>query len=218
MNNIEIRPFSPETDLPGAYACFYEGFQHTMWPIMDNSNEQFIIDLILLVDKMSTTGFVAEINGEVGALIFGSAPVKAGNIAGMAGFSTFRMAPGLLFNSYKFNSTAYANLALLGYGFAPFLWHHPFAWPMAEVNLFTSRRSCRGKGVGKKLMDGFIAEVRKQDMQGAYVCTDTALSYHFYEAYGFSRKAEFPMKAYKHSLPGQDYLGRVYYLPIKNGK
>lgn len=213
-NKVKIRPFDEETDYPDALKCFNEGFRHILWPFIDHADPSLNLDFIRLFYKLSPDSFVAEIDGEVHGLLMGAAPFKTWGIIKAMFFAFFIMLPKLLFNRYKFDSLVYKHLGRFAYGAAPWLILQPFEWPMSEVNLFTSRRRFRGRGMGRMLMDAFFDVVKKNDQSGVSVCTDTSLSYWFYESYGFKVEKKFKMKAYKYSIPHESFTGLIYYFNL----
>ncbi|KNF07656.1 acetyltransferase [Gottschalkia purinilytica] len=77
-----------------------------------------------------------------------------------------------------------------------------------EVTLFVLDSSCRGKGIGKSLMNNFINVCRDKKLNKIYVFTDTECNYGFYEAYDFKRirkrNNKYPMK--DGELNTEDYM------------
>lgn len=214
LEDVRIRPFDKKKDFPDALICFNEGFHHILWPFIDHADSGFHLDVIRLFFMVSPNSFVAEVDDEVHGLIMGAAPFKSTGIAKALLFLLFVMGPKLLINRYKFNFLAYKHLVQFAYGAAPWLILQPFEWPMSEVNLFTSRRQFRGRGMGRMLMDAFFDVVRKNNQSGAAVCTDTSLSYWFYETYGFKLEKKFKMKAYKYSIPDESFTGLIYHYDL----
>lgn len=216
-----IRPFDPDKDIIGAYHCFREGFYHSEWPIIKHAKVDLIMDMVRMLHKMSPQSFVAEIEGEVHGLLLGAPTTRIADFLKCIGFAILHMVPRLLFNRYRMNSLAYKHLLWLVLGWSPLLYLHylhylhPFSRHDGEVNMFATRTVYRGRGMGRKLMDTFIKAVKGKRGKGAYVCTDTASSYHFYEAYGFTKKKEFKLRAFRYSLPGKNHKGLIYYLPLK---
>ncbi len=68
--------------------------------------------------------------------------------------------------------------------------------------------------MGRGLMDRLVDLVCTRGYEGIYVWTDTALSYRFYESYGFQLVKSFDMKAYKYSIPNKSFTGLIYYYKI----
>lgn len=213
--NVKIRPFDEGKDYPDALKCFNEGFNHILWPFIDHAEPDFHRDLLRLFYTMSPHSFVAEVDGEVHGLLMGAAPFKLVGITKALLFFLFIMTPKLLANRYKFNLQAYKHLARIAvFGAVPWVVLQPFEWSMSEVNLFTSRKQYRGRGMGRKLMDKFFDMVRENSQAGASVCTDTSVSYWFYEGYGFEQVKKFNQKAYKTILPNETYTGLIYYYAL----
>jgi ribosomal protein S18 acetylase RimI-like enzyme len=77
-----------------------------------------------------------------------------------------------------------------------------------------SHKEYRG-GIGRALMDAWVAEVRSSDSRNASVGTDSTLSWDFYERYGYCRVKEFDYTAYNYSLPKEKVKGYIYLLDIK---
>jgi predicted lactoylglutathione lyase len=63
-------------------------------------------------------------------------------------------------------------------------------------------------------MDRFVNTVNARGYEGTSVSTDTALSYRFYEAYGFKLEKSFAQRAYKYSIPDKSFTALIYYLKI----
>jgi ribosomal protein S18 acetylase RimI-like enzyme len=62
----------------------------------------------------------------------------------------------------------------------------------AQINLIIVNSKHRGKGLGKKLMDGFIAAAKEAGCRLATLYTDDQMSnWKFYEVYGFRRVGTF---------------------------
>ena len=210
LNDIKIRPFDGKKDFENALLCFNEGFRHILWPFIDHAAPDFHMDCIRLFHKMSKTSFVAEIDGEVHGLLLGAAPFKFRDILSAVGFLFFSMVPKVLVNAYQFTPLAYKHLLRCIYGFSFFIFLHPASTAISEITLFTSQKKYRGRGMGRLLMDAYLDAAKKRGAKEATVCTDTALSYHFYESYGFERIREFNMKAYKYSIPKEFFTGIIY--------
>lgn len=213
MDELLIRPFEPERDMEGVYACYAEGFRHIVWPFLDHADKSFNMDILRLFWKGCTHGFVAEQGGEVYGVIFGSIPIRPVKVASMI--------PGGLGLSIRaargkgMEPIARRHFFRVALGYAPHVLKHPVDFSSAEILLFTSRKLLRGRGMGRRLMDAFVEKAKSERVPCIHVCTDTALSWHFYEAYGFSRVREFPMKAYAISLHGQEHRGLIYRLMLE---
>ncbi|KNF07730.1 acetyltransferase [Gottschalkia purinilytica] len=70
-----------------------------------------------------------------------------------------------------------------------------------EITLFVVDSRCRGKGIGKSLMNNFIDICRDKNLKKTYLFTDTECNYGFYEAYGFKRIRE---RNYKYRIKDGD--------------
>jgi GNAT superfamily N-acetyltransferase len=217
-NDVKIRPFDLENDLNGALVCFNEGFRHIIWPFIDHASPEFNLDCIRWFYKMSRTSFVAEVNGEIHGVLLGAAPFNVKDIISMLSFSFFTILPKVLINAYRFNTLAYKHFSRILYGYSYFLFFHPTCTKVSEITLFTSRKTYRGQGLGRKLMDAYLKTVKTNGLIEATVCTDTAVSYQFYESYGFDRIREFDMKAYKYSIPGESFTGIIYRIAANTEK
>jgi len=213
MNDLLIRPFDPEDDMEGVYACYAEGFRHIIWPFLDHADKSVNLEILRFFWSGCTHGFVVEQGGEVYGVILGSIPVRPVKVASMV--------PGGLGLSIRaargkgMEPVARRHFFNVALGYAPHVLRHPVDFSSAEILLFTSRKLLRGRGLGRKLMDAFFQKAKGENVPAIYVCTDTALSWHFYEAYGFSRVREFPMKAYKISLPGEEHQGLIYRMGLE---
>ena len=65
------------------------------------------------------------------------------------------------------------------------------------------------------MMDAWIADSRDHGFKYSTVGTDSALSWDFYERYGFERLLEFPQIAYHYSRPGEKHTAYYYLYRIK---
>lgn len=215
IEDLKVRAFDPEKDFPGALQCWNEGFHHILWPFIEHASSDFHLDLVRVLHRVSQDCIVAEIDGEVHGVLFGAAPLRFGRIFRAMNFLFFHMVPKVIVNGYRFDSLAYKHLFQCLYGCAPWFILHPFRVPISEVTLFTSTKKYRGQGMGRDLMNTFVARVRERGLAGTSVCTDTSLSYRFYEIYGYRRERTFPMKAYKYSISNESFVGLIYYYPVK---
>ncbi len=212
--SVVIRDLVPEKDMDGVFNCYAEGFRHIIWPILDHAEKSLHQDILRFFLAGASDGFVAEHEGEVHGVLLGSIPERAGRVLYMLSYGAFRLLPPAAARSHGMDDFARRAFFRLLCGYAPHLLRHPVARGMAEVLLFTSRRALRGRGMGRMLMDAYMARARQRGARVVFVCTDTALSYHFYEAYGFSRVRSFPMTAYRESLPGETHQGLIYRLDL----
>ena len=214
MIKTNIRAFENTKDMKGAVRCFNEGFDHILWPFIKHAKPSLQEDLVKFFYKMSTDCFVAEVDGEICSIIFGAAPFKIKSMINAGLFYLLYMIPKGLVNGYGMNWLAYRHFFQVTYGYLPFLFLHPNRWPICEVALFTSINKYRSRGLGRSLMDRFADTVRARSYEGTSVCTDTALSYHFYEAYGFELEKSFIQRSYKYAIPDKSFTALIYYLKI----
>ncbi len=212
LEKVIIRDFDPATDYPGAYQAFYSGFHHILWPWLDEAAPEFTNDMIRAIYTYGNKGVVAEVDAEVVGILFGTAPLRWSGVR-EAGSLMARFLYQVMAGRYNMSDLAKKHLWQLSYGHAPYLYKHP-NWRY-DISLFTLVRECRGIGLGRKMMDAFIGEVVARNARYATVCTDSTLSWHFYEVYGFKRIVTFPMKAYKYSLPDTPAEGYIYSLNIE---
>ncbi|AEB75145.1 GNAT family N-acetyltransferase [Clostridium botulinum] len=59
-----------------------------------------------------------------------------------------------------------------------------------EVVLFVVGKECRGKGIGKRLMNNFLDFCKRKEQRKIYLFTDTQCNYGFYDNNGFKRIGE----------------------------
>lgn len=69
------------------------------------------------------------------------------------------------------------------------------------LTLFALNLESRGKGVGKKLLDGLMNYLNKKNTENIYLYTDTTCNYGFYEHMGFLRLEEAPIRMMKNGKP-----------------
>ncbi len=211
MIDATIRTFDNKKDMPGAVQCFSEGFEHILWPIIRHARPSLQKDLVTFFYKMSTDCYVAEADHRICGIIFGAAPFRLKKLINALIFYLLCVLPKGLINVYGMNRLAYKHFFQLTVGFVPYFFYHPHRWPMCEVTLFTSIKKHRGRGLGRRLMDRFVDTVRSRNHEGTFVCTDTALSYRFYEIYGFEPVKSFKQRSYKYSIPDRSFTSLIYY-------
>lgn len=214
MIKTNIRAFDKEKDMDGAVLCFNEGFDHILWPSIKHAKPSLHEDFVKFFHKMSTDCYIAEVDGEICGIIFGAAPFKVKGIINSLLFYLLYVIPKGLVNGYGMNWLSYRHFFRLIYGYLPYFFLHPNRWPMCEVALFTSTKKYRSRGVGRALMDRFVSTVSARGYEGTSVSTDTALSYRFYETYGFELEKSFVQRAYKYSIPDKSFTSLIYYLKI----
>ncbi len=213
LDRYLVRPFEPERDRDGVYRAFAEGFHHILWPIIDHAHRSMVDEIILTAYRMGVATFVAESDGEARGILVGALPTEPREFAKQVG----------LFYSYiwkwffgagrgKARPLARAHLRRVLLGYTPFVYLHPMR-PSTETLLLTSQSGYRG-GIGRVMMDAWVAESRSRGYRCTTVGTDTKLSWDFYERYGFSRVRSFNMTAYSYSLPEDTVTGLVYSLDI----
>jgi GNAT superfamily N-acetyltransferase len=212
---IIIRKFNKRNDFNDAIACFNEGFEHILWPSLKFAGPGLHRDFLRLFYYLSKDRFVAEVDGEVHGILFGSAPITPVLIIKFILFLIFVLVPKGIFNLYGMNLLAYKHFFALLYGYTPMFLKQPAGRMSGDILLFTSKRKYRSRGMGRRLMDEFMKLSRGKGHHGAYVGTDTALSYLFYPAYGFTEYKTFSQKAYAYSIPGKKFKGIIYYFDFK---
>ncbi len=202
-----VRRFRPEGDLEGAYRCFVSGFHHILWPIIDQAEPRMVEDIILAMHGAGDYTVVAEADGEARGILVGCFPYRRNAARKLLAVESFiaRFAA----RRYEMSDLARRCMWQVLYGYLPFLYLHPFT--PSETLLLTSQREYRG-GIGRAMMGVWIAETKTQGWRHSTVCTDSELSWEFYESYGFRRVREFPLKAYKYSLPQKSPTAYIYSL------
>ena len=59
-----------------------------------------------------------------------------------------------------------------------------------ELSFFAVSETCRGKGLGRKLSETLVDDMRSQNIPDFYLFTDTSCNYPFYEHLGMIRRCE----------------------------
>lgn len=216
IENVKIRPLDLDRDFDQVLDCFNQGFEHTLWPTLRHASSAAHRDIVRLLAMLSTDLYAAEVEGEVHAVLFGATPLRLRNMARFALFFAVCLLPRGVLNRYRMNRLAYRHFFQVLYGFSFFLFYHSALSSTCEVMLFTSTRKYRSRGLGRKLMDAFVQDVHARGFSRAFVCTDTALSYRFYENYGFQLRQRFEQRAYRYSIPGRSFEARVYRLDLRD--
>lgn len=207
-----VRPFEPARDMDGVRKAFQGGFHHILWPIIEHA-DGMVDDIILTFHRMGARSYVAEAEGEargilVGGLLFEPGPLL--RAAGLAAGLGWRWLAGARRGDAQPFARACFRRVILGY--APFEYLHPMT-RSTETLLLTSQAEWRG-GIGRVMMDAWVADSRRRGYRRSTVCTDSQLAWDFYERYGFRRVREFDMSAYHYSLPGRDVTGYIYSLDL----
>jgi GNAT superfamily N-acetyltransferase len=83
----------------------------------------------------------------------------------------------------------------------------------AEVELFVVGSPHRGKGIGKALMDRFVAVAERKKAKVITVYTDPLSNWTFYEKYGFRRSSTFE-DDFNSYLKREDLKGFIYAIEI----
>ncbi|MBU1670658.1 MAG: GNAT family N-acetyltransferase [Actinobacteria bacterium] len=213
LDTYMVRRFEPERDLAGACDAFVSGFHHILWPLIDHADRSLLEDMILTANHMSAATYVAEADGEARGILVGGLPFENRRAARMMGTGmSFLMRWFAGRNRAKATPFARACLRRVLVGYLPFTYRHPMS-PSTETLMLTSQKEYRG-GIGRVMMDAWVAESRALGYHKTTVGTDTTLSWDFYERYGFSRVREFNLTAYDYSLPGEEVTGYIYSLDI----
>jgi len=77
------------------------------------------------------------------------------------------------------------------------------------INLFILSPSMRGQGYGRILMNRFIENCHKYDVENIFLWTTTKCTFQFYEHYGFSEHTRFPIEISENGNLVEE--GIVYY-------
>lgn len=202
-----VRRFQPAHDLEAARRCFISGFHHVFWPFIDESEPRLLDDIILAAHGTCDHSYVAEVDGEARGLLFGCFVYRLNWPRKIWAVDSFLLR--FLARRYEMSDLAFKCVLQVLWGYLPHIYLQK-ATP-SETLLLTSQREYRG-GIGRAMMDAWIADTGRAGYRHSTVGTDSELSWDFYERYGFERVREFPMKAYKHSMPGKLPTGYLYSL------
>ncbi len=207
-----VRIFDPERDLDAAYRAFFSAFHHDHWPFLDEADPDFARDVVMLCSKFATHPLVVEVDGRVGGILFGLCageslmPIPRG-----LAYSIGHLLPRIMIGRYEMSSLAVRHLLRYASDWGPYVTCHPQNQRHSEAILFCAHRDFQGKGLGRLLMDRLFEEARASGAPSVTLCTDTTMSWTFYESYGFLRAHTFPMRrAYKIAMPGETVDGIIY--------
>lgn len=210
LDRYEVRRFDPGRDLEAACRCYKSGFYHNSWPIIDHAEHSLLEDLILVTHRICDATFVAEVDGEARGILAGYFSGEPKSLLRALVLQAIFNARVLL-RRYRMTPFARAAWWRSAYGILTYLVRHPVS--PSETILLTSQKEYRG-GIGRVLMDAWVAETLSRGYTHMTVCTDSTVSWDFYERYGFVRVRDFPLKSFFHSLPGVDVRGYIYSLDI----
>lgn len=209
-NRFLVREFDPVRDIEGVYRCFVSGFYHNSWPLVEHAEKRLLTDSLLMDARMSRVALVAEADGEVGGVLFGFFPREGLTLPrSLAETAWFTLK--VLLRRYRM--TPFGRAAFWRHYLSELSFVVRHVETRAEVLMLTSRKEYRG-GIGRALMDEWVARVRERGYSSTTVSTDSTVSWDFYERYGFERIREFPIKMFFHSLPGVDVRGYIYRLDL----
>lgn len=218
MSETIIRPFDLRKDLDDAHQVFVSGFHHLFWPIMDEADPKLCRDLVKVCATIGSRSFAAEVDGRVVGILLGAAMPKWRYLRTGLMYAVFGFGHRAFWNKYNMSPFAKKHLRQLGVGYSPHVYKHPPVWPWAEIIVFAIDEHFRGKGIGIKLMDAFLDQVRQKNIPKATVSTDTEMSWEFYEKYGFKRIVTFSLSAYKLILPEKKPEGYIYAIELESEK
>jgi len=213
LDRYLVREFDPRGDLDGACRAFIEGFRHILWPLIDHAERAMVEDIILAMHRMGVVTYVAEADGEARGILVGGLPFEAREAARQVFVAASVIWKWLLGRGRVMaRPLARAHFRRVLIGYLPHIYRHPWS-PATETLLITSQSGYRG-GIGRAMMDAWVAESRGRGYGKTTVCTDTQLSWDFYERYGFRRARSFDMNAYHYSLPEETVTGLIYSMEI----
>jgi GNAT superfamily N-acetyltransferase len=205
-----VREFDPSWDKEAVRRCYIDSFYHNSWPLIDHAEPRVIDDIFTTTLKAAQVALVAEADGEARGILVGYFPRE--------GFAELRLGARwlvylgrVLFRRYRM--TPFARAAFWRHATSMFSFLIRSRRTPAEVLLLGSQNGYR-QGIGRALMDAWVAEVRVHGYQKTTVSTDSTVSWDFYERYGFKRLKQFPIKMFYHSLPGVDVTGYIYSLDL----
>lgn len=211
LDRYEIRRFDPELDIAGAVRCFESSFRHICWPLIDYAEPRVIEDLFRSAAASGAPGFVAVVDGEARGVLMGGFPFEPKYVARETAHLG-SWASRIFARRYRSRPLARAYLRRLLIGYARhFILHPPTVATMTM--LLASQAEYRG-GIGRAMMDAWVEHGRSVGYKRTTVCTDSKLSWDFYQRYGFTRVRDFNLTAYYYSLPGDDVRGYIYSLDI----
>lgn len=205
-----VRSFDHARDREAVYRCYLSSFYHNSWPIIDQAEPKLLEEVIDLCVRTGDVTFVAEAEGEARGILVGYFPAKPSSLERAFRLTIMQL---LKVISGRYAMTAFARAAWWrsSLGELSYLVRHPRS--PAEVLLLASQSEYRG-GIGRAMMDAWVQEVRASGYQRTTVCTDSTVSWDFYERYGFERVRDFELKSFFHSLPGEQVRGYIYSLDI----
>ena len=80
-----------------------------------------------------------------------------------------------------------------------------------RIEYFAVSPDYQGKGVGRRILDGFVRYAKRHGVRDIAVFTGETVSFWFYERYGFQRWAEFdsPFASYLYGKPKKGFSYRL---------
>jgi len=208
-----VRRFDPGRDREAAYRCYVDGFYQNSWPLIEFAEPRLAMDLIETNAAISGTAFIAEADGEARGLLIGYFPAELRSLLrGFLLMAHFELK--VLLRRYRMEPIARMAWWKMTRGFFSFHFRSPKT--PAEVLMLNSQKEYRG-GIGRALMDAWVAEVRARGYDKTTVGTDSTVDWPFYERYGFTRVREFPINSFAYSMPGEDAWGYIYSLDLTGG-
>ncbi len=156
--------------------------------LLENVKQQYVYSCL----SEATYTCVAEQNGEVVGVIMGNAKFDYKffrHLSAICGTAWYSLK--LMLFGWKSQASIkdYKNLHKV---YNTFSQKHKGEFD-GILTLFAVRESCRGFGVGKKLLNGLLEYLRNQGTHRIYLYTDDACNTGFYEHQGFERLEEQPL-------------------------
>jgi ribosomal protein S18 acetylase RimI-like enzyme len=213
--HVELRAFDPSRDLEAARRVVAAAFGHSHWPFFEDADPALTRDFVELLVGYGSHPLVAVTNNEVAGVLLGTHGPGAARLPGAARVVA-RLLRRIATNEYHAGPRARRFLADVVRTWTPVVVRtSPHAGPQGEALLFAVHPERQRMGLGKALMDRFVATAADAGLPRLVLLTDTTMSWQFYEAYGYRRVSALSLgDCYRVSLPQHRATAFLYALDL----
>jgi GNAT superfamily N-acetyltransferase len=214
---VEIRPYEPSRDLDGASRVVASAFRESYWPVFDEADPSLARDALRVLATHASHPLVADEGHEVVGVLLGTLGLGRARAIGALGVVATRLLPGLLLDRYGQSRRARELVGDVVRAWTPVVLRAtPHVGAQGEVLLFAVQAARHGQGIGRALMDRFVATARGAGVPRIVLLTDTTMSWQFYPACGFRRIWAAPLgDAYRVSAPDHRPEAFFYALDVE---
>lgn len=212
---MQIREFKP-SDIEEVNDVYCDSFYSTQWPVIEHASPDLTKDIVLMFSSWGISSLVAEIDGKVAGILIGAeSPTLRWDLNCLKGILKFALK--FLSGRYKCNWLGRKHfLTILEYFIVSGFHIRPI--PDAQVLLLCVHSKYRGKGIASDLMNAYFDFIKGFDanIKSIALCTCTAMTWQFYEAFGYKRVSEWKEHAFRYSLSDEEVTSFLYWYELSS--